>query len=163
MALDTGIAFGPLRAALRGELIEPSDPGYDAARALWNASIDRHPAAIARCAGTADVQHAVRFAREHDLVVAVRGGGHNVAGHAGCDGGLVIDLSPMKGIWVDPARRTVRAQGGVTWGELDRETQVFGLATTGGTDPTTGIAGLTLGGGLGWLQGKYGLTCDNLL
>ena len=151
------------KAGLRGALLCPDDVGYEEARKVWNGMIDRHPAMIVRCTGVADVLTAVRFARAHNLLVAVRGGGHNVAGHATCDGGLVIDLSPMKGIWVDPARRTVRAQSGVTWGELDRETQVFGLATTGGTDPTTGIAGLTLGGGLGWLQGKYGLTCDNLV
>jgi hypothetical protein len=125
--------------------------------------IDKRPALIARCTGVADVRQAVAFARAHQLLVAVRGGSHNVAGYATCDGGLVIDLSPMKGIWVDPVRRRVRAQGGVLWGELDRETQAFGLATTGGTDPTTGIAGLTLGGGVGWLQGKYGLAVDNLL
>src|SRR6266702_3274005 len=151
------------KAGLRGTLLCPDDAGYEDARKVWNGMIDRHPAMVVRCTGVADVLTAVRFARAHNLLVAVRGGGHNVAGHATCDGGLVIDLSQMKGIWVDPARRTVRAQGGVTWGELDRETQAFGLATTGGTDPTTGIAGLTLGGGLGWLQGKYGLTCDNLL
>ena len=151
------------KAGLRGALLCPDDVGYEEARKVWNGMIDRHPAMIVRCTGVADVLAAVRFARAHNLLVAVRGGGHNVAGHATCDGGLVIDLSPMKGIWVDPARRTVRAQSGVTWGELDRETQVFGLATTGGTDPTTGIAGLTLGGGLGWLQGKYGLTCNNLV
>ena len=151
------------KAGLRGALLCPDDVGYEEARKVWNGMIDRHPAMIVRCTGVADVLTAVRFARAHNLLVAVRGGGHNVAGHATCDGGLVIDLSPMKGIWVDPTRRTVRAQSGVTWGELDRETQVFGLATTGGTDPTTGIAGLTLGGGLGWLQGKYGLTCDNLV
>src|SRR5215468_7245305 len=151
------------KAGLRGALLCPDDAGYEDARKVWNGMIDRHPAMIVRCTGVADVLTAVRFARAHNLLVAVRGGGHNVAGHATCDGGLVIDLSQMKGIWVDPARRMVRAQSGVTWGELDRETQAFGLATTGGTDPTTGIAGLTLGGGLGWLQGKYGLTCDNLL
>src|SRR5262249_19242396 len=151
------------KAGLRGAFLCPGDSGYEDARKVWNGMIDRHPAMVVRCTGVADVITAVRFARGHNLLVAVRGGGHNVAGHATCDGGLVIDLSQMKGIWVDPARRTVRAQSGVTWGELDRETQAFGLATTGGTDPTTGIAGLTLGGGLGWLQGKYGLTCDNLL
>src|SRR5919204_5134621 len=151
------------KASLRGALLGPDDAGYEEARKVWNGMIDRHPALIVRCTGVADVLTAVRFARVHDLLVAVRGGGHNFAGYATCDGGLVIDLSPMKGIRVDPARRTVQAQGGVLWGELDRETQAFDLATTGGTDPTTGIAGLTLGGGLGWLQGKYGLTCDNLL
>ena len=129
------------KAGLRGALLCPNDVGYEEARKVWNGMIDRHPAMIVRCTGVADVLTAVRFARAHNLLVAVRGGGHNVAGHATCDGGLVIDLSPMKGIWVDPARRTVRAQSGVTWGELDRETQAFGLATTGGTDPTTGKIG----------------------
>jgi FAD/FMN-containing dehydrogenase len=151
------------RGSLGGELLCPTDAGYDTARRVWNGMIDKRPALIARCTGVADVRQAVTFARTHQLLVAVRGGSHNVAGYATCDDGLVIDLSPMKGVWVDPTRRKVRAQGGVLWGELDRETQVFGLATTGGTDPTTGIAGLTLGGGVGWLQGKYGLAIDNLL
>jgi FAD/FMN-containing dehydrogenase len=146
MALHTGTAFGPLRAALRGELIEPSDPGYDAARALWNASTDRHPAAIARCAGTADVQHAVRFAREHDLLLAVRGGGHNVAGNAGCDGGLVIDLSRLRGVELDLQARIAHVEPGATWGDLDKATQAFGLAEPGGIVSTTGVAGFTLGG-----------------
>jgi FAD/FMN-containing dehydrogenase len=156
-------AIDTLKARLHGQVFGPGDAGYDTARKVWNAMIDKYPSLIIRCTGTADVLQAVRFAREHQLLVAVRGGGHNFAGYATCDGGLLIDLSPMKGIRVDPGRRTAHAQGGVTWGELDRETQVFGLATTGGTDPTTGIGGLTLGGGMGWLQGKYGLTCDNLL
>jgi len=151
------------RAGLRGALLAAGDDGYDAARRVWNGSIDRKPVLIARCTGTADVIHAVNFARANDLLVSVRGGGHNVTGNAVCDGGLMIDLSPMKGIHVDPARRTVRAQGGVTWGELDHETQAFGLATTGGQISTTGIAGLTLGGGLGWLMRKCGLAVDNLL
>ena len=151
------------KGSLGGALLGPSDAGYEDARKIWNGMIDKRPALIARCTGVADVMQAIQFARTHNLLVAVRGGSHNVAGYSTCDGGLVIDLSPMKGIWVDPARRTVRAQGGITWGELDRETQAFGLATTGGTDPTTGIAGLTLGGGMGWLQGKYGLAVDNLL
>lgn len=146
----------------RGTVIRPSDPDYDEARLLWNAMIDRHPALIARCEGTADVIEAVRFARENNLLLAVRGGGHNVAGNAMCDGGIVIDLSQMKGIHVDAANRTARAQPGVTWGELDRETQAFGLATPGGIVSDTGIAGLTLGGGFGWLTRKHGFTCDNL-
>jgi FAD/FMN-containing dehydrogenase len=152
-----------LKGKLRGALLRPGDPGYDDARKVWNGMIDRRPALIARCAGPADVIQAVGFARERGLPLAVRGGGHNVAGSAVCDGGLVIDLSRMKGIRVDPARRTVRAEGGVLWGELDRETQAFGLATTGGIVSTTGIGGLTLGGGIGWLARTCGLACDNLL
>ena len=151
------------QASLRGALLRPGNEGYETHRKIWNGMIDRHPALIARCAGVADVISAVQFARSHHLLVAVRGGGHNVAGNAVCDGGMVIDLSPMKGVRVDPAARVVRAQAGVTWGELDRETQAFGLATTGGIVSTTGISGLTLGGGIGWLMRKYGLTCDNLL
>ena len=152
-----------LRASVRGPLLQPGDPGYDAARHVWNGAIDRKPLLIARCSGPADVLGAVNFARANQLLVSVRGGGHNVTGNAVCDGGLMIDLSPMKGIRVDRARRTVQAQGGVTWGELDHETQAFGLATTGGQISTTGIAGLTLGGGLGWLMRKCGLVVDNLL
>jgi FAD/FMN-containing dehydrogenase len=156
-------AIGALEAGLRGEMLRPGDDGYETARRVWNGMIDRRPALIARCAGVADVVHAVNVARTYDLLVAVRGGGHNVAGNAVCDGGLVIDLSRLKGIRVDPAARTVRAEGGVTWGELDHETQAFGLATTGGQVSTTGIAGLTLGGGYGWLARSFGLACDNLL
>ena len=150
-------------ALLRGQLIRRGDNGYDVARRVWNGMIDKHPALIACCTGAADVIQCVRFAREHDLLVSVRGGGHNYAGMAVCDDGLMIDLSPMKGIRVDPARRTARAQPGLKLGEFDRETQAFGLATTLGVNTDTGIAGLTLGGGLGWLAGKYGLACDNLL
>lgn len=150
-----------LRAQVRG-VLAPGDDGYEAARRIWNGMIDRRPAVIARCAGVADVMAAVRFAREEGLPVAVRGGGHGVAGRAVCDDGIVIDLSPMKGIWVDPAARTARAQAGVLWGEFDRETQAFGLATTGGVVSTTGIAGLTLAGGFGWLMRAFGLTIDNL-
>ncbi len=152
-----------LRDSIRGPVIAPDDAGYDAARAIWNGAIERRPACIARCTGVADVVAAVRFARERDLVVAVRSGGHGVGGHAVCDGGLVIDLSPMKGIRVDPAASTVRADAGVLWGELDRETQLHGLATVGGIVTHTGIAGLTLGGGIGWLTRKHGATVDNLL
>jgi FAD/FMN-containing dehydrogenase len=149
--------------SIRGEAIAPGDPRYDAARKVWNGMIDKYPALIARCTGTADVVAAVQFARGHDLPVAVRGGGHNVAGNAVNDGGLVIDLSQMKGILVDPVKRTARAQAGVNWGDLDCETQLFGLATTGGEVSMTGIAGYTLTGGLGLLHRKWGLACDNLL
>jgi FAD/FMN-containing dehydrogenase len=152
-----------LRDALRGELVLPADADYGEARSVWNGMIDRRPALIARCTGTSDVIAAIGFARSEGLTVAVRGGGHNVAGNATCDGGLVIDLSPMKGVQVDAEARTVRAQGGLTWGELDRETQAFGLATTGGLVTSTGIAGFTLGGGIGWLMRKHGLACDNLI
>jgi FAD/FMN-containing dehydrogenase len=151
------------KGLLRGELIRPEDDRYDAARTLYNAMIDKRPAMIVRCAGAADVIAAVNLARDHDLPLAVRAGGHSVAGKSMCDEGVVIDLSPMKGIRVDPVHRTARAEGGVTWGEFDHETQAFGLATTGGIVSTTGIAGLTLGGGIGYLNRKYGLTCDNLL
>src|SRR6516162_4028007 len=150
-------------ANLRGPLLRPSDGGYDQARKVWNGMIDRHPALIARCAGVADVIAAVRFARDHGLLVSVKGGGHNITGNAVCEGGLMIDLSPMKSVTVDPVKRTARAEAGLTWGEYNRETQAFGLASTGGVVSTTGIAGLTLGGGLGWLGGKHGLSCDNLL
>jgi FAD/FMN-containing dehydrogenase len=156
-------AVAAFKSSLMGELIGPEDDGYEQARKVWNGMINKRPALIARCRGVADVVQCVKFARAHDLIVAVRGGSHNAAGYATCDGGLVIDLSPMKGIRVDPAKRRVHAQGGVLWGELDRECQVYGLATTGGTVNDTGIAGLTLGGGIGWLMGKYGLACDNLV
>jgi hypothetical protein len=152
-----------LRHALRGELIQRGQEGYEAARRVWNGNVDRRPALIARCTGTADVEQAVAFARTFRLRTSVRGGGHGAPGYGTNDGGLVIDLGPMKGIQVDPDRRTARAQGGVLWREFDRETQAVGLATTGGTVSNTGIAGLTLGGGLGWLMGRHGLTVDNLL
>ncbi|MBX3055673.1 MAG: FAD-binding oxidoreductase [Anaerolineae bacterium] len=152
-----------LELALQGQLILPGDPEYDAARAVWNGMIDRYPALIARCETTQDVVTAVNFARQHDLLLSVRGGGHNVAGHATNDGGLVIDLSPLKQVVVDPERRTVRVGGGVTLGELDAATQQYGLALPTGVVSETGIAGLTLGGGFGWMRNKYGLTCDNLL
>jgi FAD/FMN-containing dehydrogenase len=145
-----------------GQLLLPTDPAYDGRRRVHNGLIDKRPAAIASCRGVADVADAVRLARTVGLDVSVRGGGHNVAGRATIDGGLMIDLSPMKGIYVDVASRAVRAQGGVLWRELNRETQLHGLATTGGVVGTTGIAGLTLGGGIGWLMPKYGLALDNL-
>jgi FAD/FMN-containing dehydrogenase len=148
---------------LRGKRLGPGDDGYDDARKVWNGMIDRRPALIARCTGAADVIAAVTFAREQGLLVSIRGGGHNVAGNAVCDGGLMIDLAPMKSIRVDPVARTARAEPGVLWGEFDRETQAFGLATTGGFISTTGIAGLTLGGGQGWLASKHGFSIDNLL
>ncbi len=148
---------------LRGRLVQPGEGGYDEARRVWNGMIDRRPALIARCAGPADVVAAVHFARDHRLLASVKGGGHNITGNAVCEGGLMIDLSPMKGVRVDPAGRTARAEAGLNWGEYNRETQAFGLASTGGVVSTTGIAGLTLGGGLGWLMGKHGLSCDNLI
>jgi FAD/FMN-containing dehydrogenase len=148
---------------LGGRLILPDGEGYDESRRVWNGMVDRRPAAIVRCAGVADVLESIRFAREHDLLIAVRGGGHNVAGFATCDGGLLIDLSPQRGIRVDPETRSARVQAGVVWGELDRETQAFGLAVPGGVVSTTGVAGLTLGGGQGWLRRTYGMTCDSLL
>jgi FAD/FMN-containing dehydrogenase len=151
-----------LRTQLRGELITPDAPTYDSARRIWNGMIDKRPAAIARCAGVADVVATVRFAAENDTLLAIRGGGHNVAGMATCDGGIVIDMTRMKSAHVDPRRRTVRAQAGMTWGDYDRETQLFGLASTGGQVSTTGISGLTLGGGIGWLMGRCGLACDNV-
>jgi FAD/FMN-containing dehydrogenase len=146
-----------------GRLLLPGDTGYEHARGVFNGLVDRRPALIAQCQGSADVVAAVAFAREHGRELSVRGGGHGVAGLAVTEGGVMIDLSRMRGIHVDPAARTARAQGGVTWGELDRATQLHGLAVTGGGISTTGIAGLTLGGGVGWLMGRYGLTADNLL
>ena len=151
------------KASVRGAVLQPGDAGYDAARSVWNVMIDKRPALIVRCAGVADVVRAVQFASSQNLLVAVRGGGHNVTGNATCDGGMVIDLSPMKGARVNPVAQTMQAQAGLTWREFDHETQAFGLATTGGIASTTGIAGLTLGGGIGYLNRKYGLACDNLL
>lgn len=152
-----------LRSSLRGLSFCPGDTGYDAARKVPNGMIDRRPGIIARCAGAADVIACIRFAREHDWVLAVRGGGHSVAGKSVCDDGLMIDLSAMKGIQVDPKRRTVRAQTGLLLGEFDRETQAFGLATTQGVVSTVGMSGLTLGGGWGHLHAKYGLAIDNVI
>ena len=151
------------KTALSGQLMLPEHPSYNEARKVWNAMIDRRPALIVRCAGTADVIKSVKFARANNLLVSVRAGGHNVGGKAVCDNGIMIDLSLMKGIWVDPSRQIALAQPGMRLGEFDRETQAFGLATTLGIISNTGIAGLTLGGGVGWLARKYGLACDNLL
>ncbi|MDI5983777.1 FAD-binding oxidoreductase [Halomonas sp. M4R5S39] len=151
------------RDRLRGRLVLPEHEAYDEARRVFNGLIDRRPAMIVRCAGVADVIAAVDFAREAALPIAVRGGGHSVLGSAVCEDGLVIDLSPMASVWVDPRQRVARAEGGATWGDFDHETQAFGLATTGGIVPSTGIAGLTLGGGIGYLNRKHGLACDNLL
>ena len=156
-------AVEDFKSSLRGELLRPGDEGYDEARKVWNGMIDKRPAAIAQCSGVADVINSVDFARTNNLLVSVRGGGHNIPGSSVCDGGIMIDLARMKSVRVDPASRTARAEPGVIWAEFDHETQAFGLATTGGIVSNTGIAGLTLGGGIGWLAGKYGLTCDNLL
>jgi FAD/FMN-containing dehydrogenase len=151
-----------LRSHLRGPLLLPGEPGYDDARSLWNAMIDRRPALIARCLGVADVVTGVDFAREHGLPLSIKGGGHNIAGLAVCDGGLMLDLSLMRGVWVDPATRTARAQAGCLHGDLDRETQVRGLAAVLGIVSSTGIAGLTLGGGFGYLTRQFGWSCDNV-
>ena len=156
-------ALEQLRNGLHGPLLTPGSDGYDQARTIWNAMIDRRPGLIVRCADTGDVARAVRFARTHDLVVAVRGGGHNIAGNAVCDGGIKIDLSLMTSVRVDPAGRTARVGGGATLGDFDREAQAHGLATPLGINSTTGVAGLTLGGGFGWLSRRLGLTIDNLL
>ena len=153
-------AMAALAEALRGPVITPADQSYDEVRVIWNGSADKRPAIIARCVGAADVIDAVNFAREHDLLVAVRGGGHNVAGNAVCDGGIVIDLSLMNGVRVDPTARRARAGGGATLGDVDRETQAFGLAAPLGVVSLTGIGGLTLCGGMGWLRRKHGMACD---
>src|SRR5262245_36658712 len=151
------------KARFRGDLLSPGTDVYESARKVWNGMIDRRPAWIARCRGVEDVQNAIRFARDNDLPLAIRGGGHNAAGLGVCDGGLVIDLGGMRDVIVDPVKRTARAGGGATWAEFDAATTAHGLATTGGAISTTGIAGLTLGGGLGWLMRGYGLACDNLI
>jgi FAD/FMN-containing dehydrogenase len=161
MVADTVV--DELKKTLRGELIRSGEPGYDQARKIWNGMIDKHPALIVRCSGVGDVIDAVSFARENDLVLAVRGGSHSAAGLAMCDDGLVIDLTGMRAVRVDPRAQTMHVQGGALWADVDRESQIFGLATTGGTVSNTGVGGLTLGGGLGWLMGKYGFACDNLL
>src|SRR5258708_5075920 len=161
MLVDQSAIEG-FKASLRGPLLQAADPDYGEARKVWNSMIDKCPALIARCAGVADVIQCVNFARANNLLVSVRGGGHNIGGNAVCDRGLTIDLSRMKGLRVDPSRRVARAEPGLTWREFDRETHAFGLATTGGQISTAGIAGLTLGGGWGYLARRYGLSCDNL-
>src|SRR4051794_11275124 len=152
-----------LPAELRGAVICPGDDAYDSARALWNAAHDKHPALIAQCAGPADVAAALRFARSEKLEVAVRGGGHSIAGFSGVDGGIVIDLSPIRGILIDPIGQRAIVQAGCTWRDVDVETQAHGLATTGGLVTTTGVGGFTLGGGIGWLMRRHGLACDNVV
>ena len=151
-----------LRGSFRGEILLPSDDAYESARKIWNATIDKHPALIVRCATPSDVVRAVNFARDNSLLLAVRGGGHNIAGNAMCDDGIVIDLSKMKAARVDPGTRRVTIEGGATLADLDAATQAHGLATPVGINSTTGVAGLTLGGGFGWLSRKYGMTVDNL-
>jgi FAD/FMN-containing dehydrogenase len=151
------------REHFHGSVLCTGDAGYEEARRVWNGNIDRRPLVIVRCSGVTDVIRAVELARTRGLLVSVRGGAHNVAGHATCDGGIVIDMSPMNAIRVDPTLRTAFVQAGATWAVFDREAQGFGLATTGGTVSNTGVAGLTLGGGLGWLMGSFGLSCDNLI
>ena len=162
-AIISEAAAEDFRASLHGGSLLPGDEGYESDRRVWNAMVDKRPAMIARCSGTADVISSVNFAREHGLLISVRGGGHNFPGNSVCNDGLMIDLSRMTGVRVDPVAKTVRAQGGTKWGAFDHETQAFGLAAPGGTDVDTGIAGLTLGGGIGWLSGSYGLSCDNLI
>ena len=162
-ATEFAAAVENLQSSLRGETLTQQDDGYDAARAVWNAMIDRRPRLIVRCKGTADVIDAVNFARDQNLPIAIRGGAHNVAGHAVCDDGVMIDLSLMRSVWVDPSARRARVEGGCTWGDVDRETQAFGLATPGGLISDTGVAGLTLAGGIGWLRSRYGLCIDNLV
>ena len=162
IALPTDILTA-LRPQLRGSICLPDEPGYDEARTIWNAMIDRRPGAVVRCRGASDVMCAVRLAHDNGLLVAVRGGGHNISGNAVCEGGLLIDLSPMRSVRVDPKKRTARVEPGVTLGEFDKEAQAFGLATPLGINSTTGVAGLTLGGGFGWLSRKFGFTVDNLI
>src|SRR5215813_8863515 len=162
IALDRA-TIGALRSRLRGEVLLPGQDSYDGARRVWNGAIDKRPGLIVRCFHAGDVSETIRFARERDLLVSVRGGGQNVAGKALCDGGLMIDLSGLKGVLVDPGQRMARVQGGALLGDLDAVTQKFGLATTAGVVTHTGVGGLTLGGGVGRLARKHGLACDNLL
>jgi ketosteroid isomerase-like protein len=159
-SMDT---LSDFRGRMKGSVLVAGDPHYDEARQIWNGAHDKHPAIIARCSGVADVIEAVNFGRQTGALVAVRGGGHNVAGTSMCDGGLIIDLSTMKGIRADPAARRVWAQAGATWGDLDRETQAFAMVTPGGNISSTGIAGLTLGGGMGWFRRMFGMSADNVV
>src|SRR4051794_5740952 len=161
--MSQAVLDSPALEGFAGELLRDGDAAYDELRGVFNASIDRRPALIARCSGVADVQAALAAAREGGLTVSVRGGGHSVAGHAVVDGGVMIDLRPMSQVRVDPERRVAWCGGGANWGQLDRETQAFGLAVTGGRMGDTGVGGLTLGGGSGWLERKYGFTVDSLL
>jgi FAD/FMN-containing dehydrogenase len=163
MATATGVPVDELRSRFRGQIITPGDEGYDAAAAVWNGSIKRRPAVVARCTGAADVIAAIRFARRHDLVTAVKGGGHNIAGNATCDGGLVVDLSLLRSVRVDPSNRLASVSPGAVWGDVDHETQAFGLAVPGGIVSTTGVAGFTLGGGFGHLTRRFGFASDNLV
>lgn len=156
-------ALDALRAVVRGAVVAPSDDEYEAARMVWNAMIDKRPALIVRCSGTADVVATLAFARDHDLPVAVRGGGHNSGGSGVCDEGVLIDLGAMNAVRIDPAQRRAWVQGGATWGEFDREAQLFGLAAPGGVVSTTGVGGLSLAGGLGWLRGRFDLSIDNVV
>ncbi len=158
-----GASLEKLKSSLRGALLLPGAEGYDQARTVWNAMIDRKPALVARCAGVADIRQAVTFAQTHRLLTAVKGGGHNIAGNAVCEGGLLIDLSHMRAVTVDPMAQVAHVEPGATLGDFDHECQAFGLATPVGINSTTGIAGLTLGGGFGWLSRKYGMTVDNLV
>ena len=162
-AMVGGIELAESQLELEGTLLRPGDEAYDEARTLFNSMIDKRPALIAQCAGPEDVIAALRFGREQGLEIAVRAGGHSVAGASLCDGGLVIDVRPMKDVEIDPDARTARVGAGCTWADVDRATQEHGLATTGGRVSTTGVAGLTLGGGSGWLERQHGLSCDNLV
>jgi FAD/FMN-containing dehydrogenase len=161
LTLDAG-KVNEFALSLRGPLIAPGQPGYDAARSVWNGMIDRRPALVARCLGAADVRASLQFARTHGLLVSIKSGGHHIAGNAVADGGLLIDLSSLKSVRINPTERTAWVEAGVTLGEFDREAQAFGLATPLGINSTTGVAGLTLGGGFGWISRRFGLTCDNL-
>jgi FAD/FMN-containing dehydrogenase len=168
MAHDNSRPIAPaqieaFRAQLRGEVLDPSSPAYDATRVVWNGMIDRRPALIARCRNAGDVAASINFARDHGLAIAVRSGGHNVAGYAVCDGGLMIDMSLMNGVRVVPGLDRAIVEGGATWGDVDAATTPFGRATPGGLISGTGVAGLTLSGGIGWLRGQHGLSCDNLM